>query len=202
MINAATANEIIMKMTMKTASIQFPKMQLINSFSMKELFNQLGVYTIFDRSASDLQRVLANYTGGRFDDDIFDQLEDTKENAINELQEAFPGCVLSFKDVERKDQCTKSTNCRYGAKTCYCCSKLGYRKKRSAVTPVYVNEVIHKVNVVINEKGTEGGAVTATLLDRNAPEVNFRTNGPFLILIRDETTKLPLFYGNVYEPTV
>lgn len=67
--------------------------------------------------------------------------------------------------------------------------------------PLYVNEVIHKVNLVMNEKGTEAGAVTATLIDRISSQVNFRANGPFLFVIRNELTKLPLFYGTVYDPT-
>ncbi|KXJ84050.1 hypothetical protein RP20_CCG021655 [Aedes albopictus] len=61
---------------------------------------------------------------------------------------------------------------------------------------------MHKVDVVVNEKGTESGAVTSTqMLGRITPLVNFHANAPFLMLIREEATQLPLFYGSVYDPT-
>lgn len=64
-----------------------------------------------------------------------------------------------------------------------------------------VEEIVHKIDLVINEKGTEGGAATVTHLLRSGTDVVFRAETPFLFLIRHEDTKLPLFYGAVNEPT-
>ncbi|XP_058451673.1 serine protease inhibitor 28Dc-like [Malaya genurostris] len=64
-----------------------------------------------------------------------------------------------------------------------------------------VSGVLHKVDLEVNEAGTEGGAVTITLLDRISPSVNFRVISPFLLAIRHDATKLLLFYGPVYNPT-
>lgn len=64
-----------------------------------------------------------------------------------------------------------------------------------------VSGVIHKVDLAIDESGTEGAAVTATLLDRSMPTVNFRVIVPFLLAIRHDATKLLLFYGPVYDPS-
>lgn len=66
---------------------------------------------------------------------------------------------------------------------------------------LFVDEVIHKVDLRINEKGTEGGAATVTYLSRTGTDVVFRVEAPFMFLIRHEDTKLPIFYGTVYEPT-
>ncbi|XP_058815808.1 serine protease inhibitor 28Dc-like isoform X3 [Topomyia yanbarensis] len=206
-INASIINEIIGKMEVKTVSIQLPKMHMLNSFSLKQVLEQLGASSIFDRHSSDLTRILAGSGSlSRVDttnvEDILDWLGDTKENAENKLREEFSNCVITEKDVDTKETCEKDPRCRFGGDTCVCCSKFGFRRRREAgYQRLFVNEVIHKVDVVINEKGTEGGAVTATLLDRITPQVNFRANGPFLLLIRDEATKLPLFYGSVYDPS-
>lgn len=64
-----------------------------------------------------------------------------------------------------------------------------------------VSGVLHKVDLAIDESGTEGAAITATLLDRSMPTVNFRAVVPFILAIRHDATKLLLFYGPVYDPS-
>lgn len=208
-LTAQTINDIISKMVVKTVSVQFPKMHLINSFNLKQVLEQLGVYRIFDHQNTDLYRILPGYEryGDSDSEDVFDLLMDTKENAIADLQNAYPNCNPFEKEVDNRNSCEKSKLCRYGGSTCQCCPKSfdNSRNRRAAnepPQPLYVNEIVHKVDVVVNEKGTEGGAVTATLLDRITAQANFRANGPFLVIVRDETTKLPLFYGNVFDPSV
>lgn len=66
---------------------------------------------------------------------------------------------------------------------------------------LFANELIHQIDLTVNEVGTEGGAATVTTLRRSGPDVLFRTETPFLFLIRHEDTKLPIFYGAVFEPT-
>ncbi|XP_062546439.1 serine protease inhibitor 28Dc-like isoform X3 [Armigeres subalbatus] len=212
-INAQTLNNIIKNMEVKTASVQFPKMHVQNSFNLKQVLEQLGGSTIFDREKSDLYRVLTNLTrlgeGGEPDiEDVLDLLEDNQENAVLELKNNFGDCITFEKDVDTAQQCLRDAHCRYGGRVCVCCvlPKIGRKKRQSQnysdkKSPLFVNEIMHKVDVVVNEKGTEGGAVTATLLDRITPLVNFKANGPFLMLIREESTQLPLFYGSVYDPT-
>lgn len=65
---------------------------------------------------------------------------------------------------------------------------------------LYVGNVLHKVSLDINEQGTEGGAVTAVVIDRISSAFNLRADGPFLIYLRNDVTKLPLFYGAVFDP--
>lgn len=65
---------------------------------------------------------------------------------------------------------------------------------------LFVSEINHKVNLSVDEKGTEGAAVTMTLIDRSASAVYFNVNQPFLIYIRHDPTRLPLFYGAVFDP--
>uniref|UniRef100_A0A182Y9V9 Serpin domain-containing protein n=1 Tax=Anopheles stephensi TaxID=30069 RepID=A0A182Y9V9_ANOST len=66
---------------------------------------------------------------------------------------------------------------------------------------LYVSEMVHKIDLAINERGTEGGAVTITAMERSLPPVNFRVRGPFLLAIRHDPTKMLLFYGAVFDPS-
>lgn len=65
---------------------------------------------------------------------------------------------------------------------------------------LFADDVLHKVNLIVNEQGTEAAAATAVTINRSGPQVTFRVEIPFLILIRHDTTKLPLFFGSVFEP--
>lgn len=67
-------------------------------------------------------------------------------------------------------------------------------------SPLYVSQVKHKVNLSVDEHGTEGAAVTMTLIDRAGSSVYFNVNQPFLIYVRHDPTRLPLFYGAVFDP--
>lgn len=66
---------------------------------------------------------------------------------------------------------------------------------------LFANEIVHKVDLTVNERGTEGGAATSISLNRSGTDVVFRTDTPFMIVIRHDTTKLVLFYGTIYDPS-
>lgn len=66
---------------------------------------------------------------------------------------------------------------------------------------LYASEIIHKVELEINEKGTEGGAVTASTIFRSLPSVQVRIDTPFLMMLGHDNTRLPLFYGSIYDPS-
>lgn len=66
---------------------------------------------------------------------------------------------------------------------------------------LYADELVHIIELTVNEYGTEAAAVTFTSLSRSPPNVIWQTDSPFLFLIRHDDTKLPLFYGAVFEPT-
>ena len=64
----------------------------------------------------------------------------------------------------------------------------------------FVDDIIHKVDFSVDEQGTEAAAATLTYLHRSGTDVVFRGDTPFLILIRHDPTKLPLFYGIINKP--
>uniref|UniRef100_A0A2M4BPP3 Putative serine protease inhibitor serpin n=1 Tax=Anopheles marajoara TaxID=58244 RepID=A0A2M4BPP3_9DIPT len=85
--------------------------------------------------------------------------------------------------------------------------KKGLRRRTRRNTPsspdqlLYVSNALHQVDLEINEKGTEGGAATIITLNRSGTSVVFRADAPFLLLIRNDRTRMPLFYGAVFDPT-
>lgn len=66
--------------------------------------------------------------------------------------------------------------------------------------PLFVSQINHKVNLSVDEHGTEGAAVTVTLVDRSASQAYLNANVPFLVYVRHDPTRLPLFYGAVFDP--
>lgn len=75
------------------------------------------------------------------------------------------------------------------------------RNRKDLVNPhLFADEVLHKVDLEINERGTEGGAATAITLNRSGTSVVLRVDTPFMFLIRHDPTHVPLFYGVVFEP--
>lgn len=66
---------------------------------------------------------------------------------------------------------------------------------------LFASEIIHKVELDVNEKGTEGGAITASTIFRSLPSVQVRIDTPFLMLLGHDATRLPLFYGTIYDPS-
>uniref|UniRef100_A0A6E8W0F2 SERPIN domain-containing protein n=2 Tax=Anopheles coluzzii TaxID=1518534 RepID=A0A6E8W0F2_ANOCL len=75
------------------------------------------------------------------------------------------------------------------------------RRSKRAAQQLYVSNAVHQVDLEVNETGTEGGAATIVTLNRSGTSVVFRAEAPFLLLIRNDQTNLPLFYGPVYHPS-
>jgi len=68
----------------------------------------------------------------------------------------------------------------------------------------WINLVVHRAFVRVDEEGTEAAAATAvairTLAIRMPPEIKMIVDRPFLMAIRDDKTKQLLFVGAIYKP--
>ncbi|KAH8317813.1 hypothetical protein KR074_010757 [Drosophila pseudoananassae] len=63
-----------------------------------------------------------------------------------------------------------------------------------------VDDIVHKVDFTVNEQGTEAAAATVTYLKKSGPDVLFRCDTPFMVIVRHDPTKLVLFYGIINQP--
>lgn len=68
---------------------------------------------------------------------------------------------------------------------------------------LFINEVIHKAFVEVNEEGTEAAAATAVVIDESVPEppAVFRADHPFVFFIRDKQSNNFLFIGRIADPS-
>jgi serpin B len=68
--------------------------------------------------------------------------------------------------------------------------------------PLYVDGVVHKAFVSVDEKGTQAGAATAVgVRTALAPSVSIRVDRPFFFVLRDLPTGAILFAGRVTDPS-
>lgn len=76
------------------------------------------------------------------------------------------------------------------------------RNSANLVNPgLFADEVLHKVEIDVTEKGTEAAATTGVILERDGNQKRLVANRPFLFFIRHDPTKLILFWGTVNTPT-
>ncbi|MDP7036049.1 MAG: serpin family protein, partial [Planctomycetota bacterium] len=69
--------------------------------------------------------------------------------------------------------------------------------------PIWIDKVIHKAVVDVDESGTEATAATAVLMTRSGvpkTPVPLQVDRPFLFLIRDQQTGSILFMGRILDP--
>ena len=64
---------------------------------------------------------------------------------------------------------------------------------------LYINDVTQKTTITVDTKGTKAGAVTSVAVNESAPMIEKEVilNRPFIYLIVDYDTKLPIFIGSV-----
>ena len=72
----------------------------------------------------------------------------------------------------------------------------------SETTPLYLGEVIHKTFIEVGEKGTRAGAVTAPRGKGASPQPDLEVvlDRPFVYILFDTTTNIPLFIGTLNDP--
>ncbi len=69
---------------------------------------------------------------------------------------------------------------------------------------LYIQDVLHKAFVTVDEQGTEAAAATAVVVGITSAPAEpklFEANRPFVFLIRDRVTGTVLFAGRVIDPT-
>ena len=67
-------------------------------------------------------------------------------------------------------------------------------------TPLFIDRVIHKTYIGVNEEGTEAAAVTAVVMKWESASPGIWFNRPFLFAITENSSKSILFIGKLSEP--
>ncbi len=75
----------------------------------------------------------------------------------------------------------------------------------SGIAPgLRISQAVHRANITVDEAGTEAAAVTglaATLSLTAPPTLSFRADRPFAFMIVGGAGRVPLFVGQVHDPT-
>ncbi len=73
---------------------------------------------------------------------------------------------------------------------------------------IHISNVLHKAVIEVNESGTEASAATAVITSRSvgvgkeSKPIVFKADHPFIFLIREKSTGIILFIGNLVKPAV
>jgi serpin B len=71
----------------------------------------------------------------------------------------------------------------------------------SAEPSLRIDEVVHETFIAVDEKGTEAAAASAVIVLPSVPSgPDFLVDRPFLYVIHDRSSGVPLFIGRVHDP--
>jgi serpin B len=73
-----------------------------------------------------------------------------------------------------------------------------------AEPPLWIGDAIHRATITVDELGTEAAAVTGLAFPRSArpsPDAVIRADRPFAFVILDTRERMPLFLGQVADPS-
>ena len=74
-----------------------------------------------------------------------------------------------------------------------------YKMGSASGGPLYINNVIHKTYISVDEQGTKAAALTEVEMYLRGPGTAVNLNRPFVYAIIDNATSLPLFIGMVND---
>lgn len=175
LLSAEMIDYMISKMNLTKAIVKFPKLHITNQLDLKAILEQMDLTTLFNEHQSDLSLISNEFVeNGHRNDPTIAYAPATRDSP-------YQLCQFALHNLEELDSL-----------------------RRTAEPPtnprLFVDEIIHQIDLIVNEAGTEGAAVTLTKTKRSLDHVIFRAETPFLFLIRHEETKVPIFYGAVFQP--
>uniref|UniRef100_A0A182Q8V5 Serpin domain-containing protein n=1 Tax=Anopheles farauti TaxID=69004 RepID=A0A182Q8V5_9DIPT len=200
-LTPAMIGELVANMAQRKMYLQLPKMQITNTINLRDVLQRLGLRTIFNRDQSDLSGMVHHSPPIELFQTRFG--ETTMNGSFLFPDEVYYATQDS--DTRRGSGATPTSNGNQNSN-----GQSTQQQQpvpdiplldRTPGPPLHVSEFIHRVELDINEKGTEGGAITTSTIFRALPSIHMRVDAPFLLLLGHDETRLPLFYGTIYDPT-
>ena len=176
---------------MMNDEISYMRMGYNDSLVIGELYYGQGNYSmvvIIPQAEHTLKALIDGMNTEKFDSLL--QLMGVSENVPVYL----PKFKFTFSYKELKDQLTQ-----LGLQSLFSDSA-----DLDDINPkLYIDKIIQKTYIEVNEEGTEAAAATAAFgMTTSMPPVELKANRPFMFAIRETTTGLVLFLGTVTNPAL
>lgn len=86
-----------------------------------------------------------------------------------------------------------------GVKEAFDGAKADFSMLGKAEDNIYISQVVHKTFIEVDENGTKAAAVTGVEVDTECEHPSVYLNRPFVYMIIDNETNLPIFIGTLIE---
>ncbi|XP_011494012.1 PREDICTED: leukocyte elastase inhibitor [Ceratosolen solmsi marchali] len=221
-------DRLINNMQNNSCLISYPKMELSSTLQLRSALKSLGLLSLFDPRTADLSILSPgrghgdNVDGGpafitwrSLDPDSTDDYRRQsksgrpnflyKYNTRNYTVEQWNnGYKLRYTPrVKRQSRSVEREFADFLGSQRLALFGLDELRNSAGVTNpgLFADDVVHKVEMTVNERGTEAAAVTGVLLNRSGDYRRFIANRPFLFFIRHDLSKLIWFWGSINRPT-
>lgn len=162
---------MISKMIRRSTVVLLPKMHIVDSFKLQRVLKRMGIIGIFNPVQNDLSLITESTSSSA-----------RPNTRTNNRARSQVGGLQTLYNLAAERQAAESS------------------QVPTPPSDLIVRDIIHKVDFTVNEQGTEAAASSAAILKKSGPEVTFRAETPFIVMVRHDLTKLPLFYGVINEP--
>lgn len=138
-------------------------------------------------------------------DDYVENFSEEKYQKLLESQRTVPVDAMLPKFSYAFESKMVSPLINMGMKQAFDMSAADFSNMASFPNNIFIGDVIHKTYIEVGEKGTRAAAVTVVVMDGNSVEMvpeeikEVHLDRPFMYMIIDDTTNLPLFVGVVRE---
>lgn len=190
---------LISSAELKDILVAIPKMKLTTNLELQDILEDNGLRTLFNPRESDLgllsgsgeNRNVLQSVGMKEDQPfVFTRSENDPTNDEDDGTKS---------NRRRKRQLRVISSNRY-ENSLDALRHILNKEQNHAIAGLFLNQVLHKVVVDVNEKGTEAAAATGALLAKSNRLI-VKANVPFLFFIQHEASGLILFWGSVVTPS-
>lgn len=122
-------------------------------------------------------------------------------NLINDAEDAFVSVSLPQFEYEYEIKLNDALS-SLGMKTAFNNRSADFSRLGTAPANIYICDVLHKTYITVNELGTRAGAITDTVFRFESAVISnnkVELDRPFMYLIIDNATNLPIFMGTVLD---
>ena len=218
-------DQLIDSMRNESCIIGFPKMKLSSTLKLQSALESLGLKSLFDPRSADLsvlsagRRAVPATAQGRFvggfrqpsqHSNYFRYEDDARGYAIEQWDTGYKMHKLSPTRRRRRQASQQKQHRPIDREFVEFLDSLklpsfGVDELRNSAgirnPGLFADDVVHKVEMTLDERGTEAAAATSVILDRSGDYRRFVGDRPFLFFIRHDPTRIIWFWGTINRPT-